>query len=57
MKFYDGKDGLEIIRLIVDEGLSVEEATARVNPKEIDIPVSEEVEEFCAALDDDAEKE
>jgi uncharacterized protein (UPF0212 family) len=50
MEFYNGKDGLEIMRLIT-EGHSVDEAIAIVNPQTFEIEVSEEVEDFCAALD------
>lgn len=52
MKFYDGKDGLEIMRLIT-EGHSVDDAIAIVNPRTVEIDVPQEVEDFCAALDKD----
>jgi len=52
MEFYNAKDGMNIIDLIT-KGHSVEEATAIVNPTSIDIPVSDEVKDFCDALDND----
>jgi len=50
MEFYNGEDGLKIMALIT-EGHSVDEAIAIVNPTTFEIEVSEEVEDFCAALD------
>ena len=47
MKFYTAEDGLAIMDHMIS-GKTVEEATALVDPTPIDIPVSEEVEEFCA---------
>ena len=50
MKFYSGKDGIEIMNLII-QGKTVEEAVEIVNPEEVEIKVSKEVEEFCEELD------
>lgn len=52
MEFYSAKDGMAIIDLIIS-GKTAEEATSIVNPIPIDIPVSDEVEEFCADLEAD----
>lgn len=51
MEFYDGEDGLEMIRLIVEEGLTPEEAKERVKPRLLTIPVSDEIVEFCEELE------
>lgn len=52
MEFYTAEDGIRMMQLIT-EGHSVDEAIAIVNPTPIEIVVSQEVEDFCAALDSD----
>lgn len=52
MEFYSGTDGMDIINLVT-QGYTIEEATGIVNPISIEIPVSDEVEEFCADLEAD----